>query len=110
MYNTALNVADFGFETLERIERFDYSALGEKVIKFSATVAAVVVAVVTYVVTALQLFWLEHGEAITVNAIRFTVATADFAGACFFAGRKLRPVVNHWVARLADSAFYGLAA
>ena len=110
MYNTALNVVDFGFETLERIERFDYIALGEKVINITATLAAVVVAVVTYVVTALQLFWLEYGETITVNTVRFTVATVDFAGACFFAGRKLRPVVNTWVARLADSAYYGLVA
>ena len=108
--NRYLTAADVAFSTLDIIERFDYIALGTKVINTTATVCAIIVAVVSYIVTALQLFWLEHGEVITTRAFQFTITLADFAGDCYHTGRKLRPVVVHNLNRLADTVFYTLAA
>lgn len=108
--NRTFNVIDTAFIGLETLSEFDYVAFGDKVINATATVCAVTVAVVSYIVTALQLFWLEHGQVITVSAIRFVINAVDFAGACYHAGRNFRPVVVHNANRLADAAFFTLAA
>lgn len=108
--NRTFNVIDTAFSGLETLSEFDYVAFGDKVINATATVCAVTVAVVSYIVTALQLFWLEHGQVITVSAIRFVINAVDFAGDCYHTGRKLRPVVIHNLNRLADTVFYTLAA
>ncbi len=108
--NRYLTAADVAFSGLEALSEFDYVAFGNKVITATATVCAVIVAVVSYIVTALQLFWLEHGEVILKRATQFMFLTADFAGACYYTGRKLRPYVNLAVNRLTDTAFFTLAA
>jgi hypothetical protein len=108
--NRTLNVIDTAFTVIEQIERIDPVAIGEKVINIIATAAAVIIGVATYVITALQLLWLEHNETIITNAVRFTFIIADTLGATYYAGRKLRPLVNHWTARLTDTLFYAFAA
>ena len=108
--NRTLNVIDTAFTVIEQIERIDPVAIGEKVINIIATAAAVIIGVATYVITALQLLWLEHGETVIISAVRFTLITADTLGATYYAGRKLRPLVNHWTARLTDTLFYAFAA
>jgi hypothetical protein len=104
--NRYLTVADIAFSALDIIERHDYVAVGDRIINATATVAAVIVGIITYVITALQLFWLEHSESIIINAVRFIVTLADFAGGCYYAGRKLRPYANLAVNRVVDSAFH----
>ena len=104
-YNNSLNIVDSVFTILDRIERVDYVAVGDAVINFVATLAAAIVAVITYVVTALQLFWMEHGEHILTVAFRFTVWILDTIGAVYYAGVNSRPVLTLWANRVMDSAY-----
>ncbi len=106
MNNTALNTLDINFTILEKISEIDYVALGETAIKVTATATAIVTGIVSYVWLALQLWWDEYNEVILVNSVRFTVGVVDFAGSCYFAGRKLRPVANGLVASLTDRVYY----
>lgn len=106
MNNTTLNVLDFGFATIERISEFDYVALGQNTIKVTATVAAIVTGFCSYVWLALQLFWEDHGETVTVGATKSVILAVDFAGNCLIAGRKFRALVNQVLATSADRAFY----
>ena len=108
--NRYLGIIDQVFTALDIIEHFDYVTVGDRIINATATVAAVIVGIITYVITALQLFWLDRGDTIVINTIRFTVTLADFAGNCYHAGRNFRPVVVHNLNRLADAAFFTLAA
>ncbi len=108
--NRTLNVIDVAFTVIDRIERVDYIAIGRAVIDKAIITAAVIIGVATYVITALQLLWLEHNETIITNAVRFTFIIADTIGATYYAGHKLRPLVNHWTARLTDTLFYAFAA
>ena len=109
-HNHYLNVADVAFHAAEVIEGFDYVAFGENVINISATIAAVIVGVMTYVITAFQLFWLEHGEVILTRTFQFTTTLIDTCGAVYYAGVNSRPAVNYWTARVTDNVFYALAA
>lgn len=104
--NTSLNIIDSVFGVVETVSEFDYVDLGEKVIAVIAAAAAIIVGVITYCSTALQLFWLEHGERIMTNSVRAVILTADFAGNCYYAGRDCRPVINRWVAQLADRVYF----
>jgi hypothetical protein len=104
--NRYLGIIDQVFATLDTIERFDYIKLGERIIHYTATIAAVIIGIITYAITALQLFWLEHSETIIITTTRFMITLADFAGDCYYTGRKLRPVVIHYLNRLVDSAYY----
>lgn len=106
MKTTALNTLDLAFTGLETISEFDYVALGQNTIKVTATVAAIVTGIASYVWLAFQLFWEEHGETITVGSVKFTFGLVDFAGECLLAGRKLRPVVNGLTASLTDRVYY----
>ena len=107
--NRTLNALDVVFNVAEVIESYDYVAVGDRVIQSVATASAIIIGVVTYIVTALQLFWCEHGEVISTRTVQFVILTADFAGACYFAGRNFRPVANRYCALLADNAFYTIA-
>ena len=93
----------------KKLKEFDYVQFGENVIKTAATFAAVVVGVVSYVWTALQLWWEDNGEATQVNLIRFVVNVIDFIGAVAYA----TPKVYRWVKlngnRLIDSLFFQVA-
>jgi hypothetical protein len=109
MKNTALNTLDLAFASAERVSEFDYVALGAWLVRATATVAAFVVAVVTYLYLALRLWWCEHGEAVTVGAFRFAVATVDVAGEVLALGREVRLGVNRLATVGADRAFYALA-
>ena len=104
--NATLNAFDFAFGTLEKVSEIDYVKLGDDVIKRAVAFAAVTVAVVTYVVTALQLFWLQNGEVISKRAVQFVFLTVDFAGEMLIAGRDFRKFVNFVTAQVADRAFY----
>ena len=107
--NAGLNTLDALFVIADRIERYDYVAVGQKVITFAATLAAVIVAVSTYVITALQLFWLEHGDTIIINSVRLVVNTIDFAREVYLIGGKLRRFVSKTLNRAADNAFFAIA-
>jgi hypothetical protein len=74
-----------------------------------ATAAAVIYGVCSYVWLAAQLFWEEHGETISVAAIRAVFLTADFAGELLQAGRDFRRFCDRYTAVLADTTFYTLA-
>jgi len=104
--NATLNAFDFVFGAFEKVSEIDYVKLGDDVIKRAAAFAAVVVGVVTYVVTALQLFWLEHGEIILKRAVQTVFITVDFAGELLIAGRDFRRFANRVTAQVADRAFY----
>lgn len=106
MYNTALNVVDFGFTALERIERLDYVKEGEVIINFSITAVATIHAVLSYAITAFLCWWDDNGTAVMTNATRFTFHFIDTIGATYYAGVNLRPVVNRWVATLTDGVYY----
>ncbi len=108
--NATLNAFDFAFGTLEKVSEVDYVKLGDDVIKRAVAFAAVTVAVVTYVVTALQLFWLQNGETITKRAVQFVFLTVDFAGEMLIAGREFRRFANMLTMRISDGVFYTLAA
>ena len=110
MNNTALNTLDFGFTALEKISEFDYVAFGSQVVETTATVTAVVVGFASYLWLALQLFWEDHGETITVGATKSVILTVDFAGNCLIAGRKFRLFANRMTATLADRAYYAATA
>ena len=94
---------------MKTIQHFNYVKLGEQIITGFVIAAAIIVGVCTYAFTAAQLFWLDHGEAITERAKSALDVTHRFALNCYQAGRDLRPIVNHYSARLTDSAFYAIA-
>jgi hypothetical protein len=75
-------------------------------VRATATVAAVVVGVCSYLVLAFQLWWDSHGEAVTVGAFRFTFTVVDFAGELYLEGRKLRKEVDSLLVDLADRVYY----
>ena len=103
--NRTLNAIDALFSVIEQIERYDYAAIGEKVINITATVAAVIIGVVSYIYTALLLWWEDNGQSVIINAVRFTFIIIDTIGAVYYAGVNSRPVINHWVSRLADTTY-----
>jgi hypothetical protein len=109
MKNTALNTLDLAFAFAERVHDFDYVALGAWFVRATTTVAAVVVGVCSYLYLTLRLWWCEHGEAVTVGAFRFAVATVDVAGEVLALGREARAALNRLATVGADRAFYALA-
>jgi hypothetical protein len=109
MKNTALNTLDLAFSLAERVSEFDYVALGAWLVRATATVAAVVVGVCSYLVLAFQLWWDSHGEAVTVGAFRLAVGTLDVAGEVLALGREARAALNRLATVGTDRAFYALA-
>jgi hypothetical protein len=109
MKNTALNALGLVFTVTERVHDFDYVALGAWLVRATATVAAFVVAVVTYLYLTLRLWWCEHGEAVTVGVFRFAVGALEAAGGALALGRATRLGVNRLLAVGTDRAFYALA-
>jgi hypothetical protein len=108
--NTQLSVIDSAFGVIEVISEHDYVKSGERLIAVIATAAAIIVGVITYCTTALQLFWLDNGERIMTRAFQTVIIAADFAGNCYYAGRNFRPVIDRWVAQLADRIYYSAIA
>ena len=93
----------------KKLKEFDYVQFGENVIKFSATVSAIVVGIVSYVWTALQLWWDDNGEATQVNLIRFVVNVIDFIGVVVYETPKVYRWVQLNTNRLVDSLFFQVA-
>jgi hypothetical protein len=91
---------------VNKVKEFDYVKFGDNVIFYSATIAAVVVGVVSYLWTAFQLWWDDNGETVQVNTIRIVVNVIDFIAAVVIA----TPKVYRWVKlnsnRLVDSLFF----
>lgn len=106
MNNTALNTLDVNFTILEKVSEFDYVAFGQSTIKVTATVTAIVIGFCSYVWLALQLFWEDHGETITVGSVKFTFSVVDFAGECLLAGRNFRRFTNFLTFNLTDRVYY----
>jgi len=104
--NTTLNIIDSAFSVIEVIADYDYVKSGERIITIIATAAAIIIGVATYCTTALQLFWEEHGESIMTNALRAVIIAADFAGNCYYTGRKLRVIANSATAQFTDRIYY----
>jgi hypothetical protein len=108
MTTLTLNVLDFGFETAELIDNLQLRRKLNVAVNVTATVAAVVVGLASYLWVALQLFWEDHGDDIVVGATRFAFLTADFAGNVLIAGRNFRRVANFVTATLADRAYFAV--
>jgi hypothetical protein len=104
--NTTLNIIDSAFGLIETVSEFDYIAFGNRIITIIATVAAIIIGTASYVSTAAQLFWEEHGEVIMTRTFQVIIFTLDFAGNCYYTGRNFRIIANSAVAQLADSAYY----
>ena len=109
MTNLALNTIDSFFLTAEKVEEFDYVAFGQKVVDFFIVAAAILVGVFTYLSTAAQLFWEEHGEAILITTTRSFFVTLDFFGDLLEAARDFHRFANRYTALAADSAYRILA-
>jgi hypothetical protein len=108
--NRTLNVIDSAFIIVDRIERVDCIKLGRTVIDKAIILAAVIVAVTTYVITACQLWWLTHSETIIISTTRFVINTADFAHEVFVMGQELRRFITKTFNLAADSAFFTIAS
>ena len=93
----------------KKLKEFDYIQFGEDVIKFAATVSAIVVAVVSYVWTAFQLWWIDNGETVKVNTFRFVVNLIDAIAAFVIAIPKVYRSVTLNLNRLVDYVFYQVA-
>ena len=104
--NKTLTVVDALFTALEKISEVDYVKVGEKAISAIATLAAFIVAVSSYVSTAVRLWWLDNGESVMTNATRFVFHTMDFAHELYVAGRDFRRFANRIVATLSDKVYY----
>ncbi len=107
--NRTLNVIDTAFTVIEQIERIDPVAIGEKVINIIATAAAVIIGVATYVITALQLLWLQHGDSIMANAVRFIINTADYCHELYIIGTETKRYIAKRTAKLADYTYYAIS-
>ena len=92
--------------TINKLKEFDYIQFGADLIKFAATVSAIVVAAVSYGWTAFQLWWDDNGEATQVNFIRFVVNVIDFVAAIVIAIPKIYRWVKLNTNRLVDSLFF----
>lgn len=90
------------------ISEFDYIAFGNRIITIIATVAAIIIGTASYMSTAAQLFWEDHGERIMVSTLQAVIIAADFAGNCYYTGRNFRIIANSATAKLADNAYYYL--
>jgi hypothetical protein len=108
--NRTLTALDIIFASVEQIAEFDYVDLGEKALNVIATLTAIIVAVATYVYTALLLWWEDNGEVTITRVVQFTFWFIDAVGATYHAGVNSRPVVNRLTARVADGIFYAFAA
>ena len=84
----------------------DYVKVGEKAISAIATLAAFIVAVSSYVSTAVRLWWLDNGESIMTNAVRAVILSIDFAHELYIAGCDFRRFANRIIATLADKVYY----
>jgi len=92
--------------TINKLKQFDYIQFGADLIKFAATVSAIVVAAVSYGWTAFQLWWDDNGEATQVNFIRFVVNVIDFVAAIVIAIPKIYRWVKLNTNRLVDYVFF----
>jgi len=108
--NRILNIFDFAFGVIETATEFDYVQARDRAIRAVAMAAAIIIGTATYVSTAAQLFWEEHGESIKVFCVRAVILTADFAGDCYFAGRDFRRFASTESERILDRAYYSLIA
>lgn len=107
--NRTLTIIDVAFSIIDRIERVDYIALGETVINTAATLAAVIIAVSTYIITALQLWWEDYGTIIITNCTRFVINLIDYTHELFVMGQELRRFASKTANRAADTCFYAIA-
>ena len=107
--NRTLNVIDTAFSIIDRIERTDYIALGNTVINIAATTAAIIMAVTTYIITAVQLWWEDYGTTITTNGFRFIINLIDYSHELFVMGREFRKFTSKIANRAADNCFYAIA-
>lgn len=108
--NHKLNALDALFTVIEQIERYDYIAVGERIINIAATTAAIIIGVATYVITALQLFWLQHGESIMVDAFRIIVNLVDYTHELYQFGAETRRFIAKTLNYCMDRAYYSAIA
>ena len=104
--NTTLNIIDSAFSVIETVSEFDYVDFGNRIITIIATAAAIIIGTASYISTAAQLFWEEHGERIITRAFQTVIIAADFAGNCYYTGRKLRVIANSATAQFTDRIYY----
>ena len=107
--NRALNAIDIAFIIIGRIERIDYIKLGEQIIDKAIITAAVIYGIASYIITALQLFWLQHGDSIMANAVRFIVNTADYCHELYIIGTETKRYIAKRTAKLADYTYYAIS-
>lgn len=62
----------------DKLKEFNYVKFGENFILASATVFAVIIAILSYTFTAFSLWWLDNGDEVkkrSYNALIFTITT-----------------------------------
>lgn len=109
MTTLTLNVADGAFGLMEQLAEFDYRSAAQRIVMRTVEIAAVVVAVATYIWLALCLFWEEHGDVIQEKFAKFVTAIETAIRVTHCAGVTFRPVVNRVIALSVDKLYYALA-
>ena len=108
--NRALNALDALFIIADRVEQIDYIAIGERVIDKAIITAAVIYGVATYIITALQLFWLQHGDFIMAITLRFIINTADYCHELYQMGADFRRFITKTFGFITDRLYYSAIA
>jgi hypothetical protein len=108
--NYNLNALNALFTTAEKVADYDYVKTGRVIIDRAVIAAAIIIGVATYIITALQLFWLENGERIMIAVTRFIINLVDYSHELYKFGQETRRFVSQTANRLADSVFYTIAA
>ena len=108
MTTLTLNVADGAFGLMEQLAEFDYRSAAQRIAMRTVEIAAVVVAIVTYIWLALRLFGEEHGEEIQEKFAAFVTSAETSIRVTYRAGVAFRPVANHVIALSVDKLYYTL--
>jgi hypothetical protein len=96
-------------DLLSALSRVDWRHRFTQLVLLAATVAAVLVAVSTFLYRNARAFWAEHGEEITLRFELFIEWLVEAIEKTHQAGAASRPVAVRALNRLADWLFYQLA-
>jgi len=97
-------------DLLSAVSRVDYKRYFTQLVLLAATVAAVTVAVSTFLYRNARAFWAANGEEITLRFELFVEWLVEAIEKVYQLGAASRPVAVRALNRLADWLFYQLAA
>ena len=100
---SVINTAD---TILSLIESARINERAQQVIYYTATACAVIIAIASYLSTATQLWWLDHGDEVIAKSKKFLNTFAAVCLGLYQTGVELRPVANRLTATIADRAYY----